>query len=388
MSPSSPSPLPRARQEHLLRQLELRGSVRTADIAAELGVNEVTIRRDIIAMDHAGLLARVHGGALSIDAPPDPRPARSLIGLVLPGAGSHFPDIVHGAESSPAGRRSRIVLASTKYRAAAEVRQVDRLVQLGVDGLLIAPTLRDRRIEELVESLAAVPVPVVLIERSVEGQPELSGYDLVRTDQVRGTALALDHLVALGHSRIGLALLDRTPTAASIREGFAQASVRHGLVPGPITSLPKDDGGADDPADRALRSFLETCLEGGVTAALVHTDFHASRLVEIAVDLGVSVPEDLAVVAYDDEFAELAIVPLTAVSPPGREIGRLAMHTLSERIRAEDSAAMPPRHIHLVPQLTIRRSCGATGSLDIPSAEQGAQRAAQRAAARTSTSAS
>lgn len=366
MSPASAAQrLPRARRAHLLREVELRGSVRASAAAAELGVNEVTIRRDIISMERAGLLARVHGGAISTDAPPDPSPARALIGLVLPGSGSHFPDVVRGAESSPEGRRARIVLASTKYRTGVEMRQIERLVELGVEGMMIAPSLHDRPIEGLVAALAAVPVPVVLVERNLEGSAALARYDWVRTDQVRGTVLALEHLSGLGHQRIGLALLDRTPAAPSIREGYAQALAQCPLEPGPVVSLPKDDGGLDDPADRALREFLEFCLESGVRAALVHTDFHASRLVEIALDLGVAVPEDFAVVAYDDEFAELAIVPLTAVSPPGREIGRLAMQTLVERIRADDPRTMPPRHIHLVPQLTVRRS---SGSLAEPTA--------------------
>lgn len=352
--------LPRARREHLLRELDLHGSVRASEIAADLGVAEVTIRRDIIEMDRAALLARVHGGAISIDAPPVPSPARSLIGLVLPGSGSHFPDVVHGAESSPEGRRSRIVLASTKYRPGVETRQLERLVTLGVEGVILAPSLRDRPLEHLIASLEQLTVPVVLIERDLEGAAELAGYDWVRTDQVRGTVLALKHLASLGHDRIGLALLDRTPSAPSIREGYAQALTRCDLGPAPIASLPKDDGGRDDPADRALREFLETCLDSGVHAALVHTDFHASRLVEIALDLGVTVPDDFAVVAYDDEFAELAIVPLTAVSPPGRELGRLAMQTLFDRLRTEDPQTMAPRHIRLVPRLTVRSSCGAS----------------------------
>lgn len=350
--------LPRARREHLLRELALRGSVRASAIAAELGVTDVTVRRDIISMDRAGLLARVHGGAISVDAPASPTPARAPIGLVLPGSGSHFPDIVRGAESSAEGRRSRLVLASTKYRTSVEQRQIERLVELGVEGVLLVPSLHDRSIEELAASLAAVPVPVVLIERNLDDSGELARFDWVRTDQVRGTVIAMEHLSSLGHRSIGLALLDRTPTAPSIREGYTQAVTRCGLGPAPIASLPKDDGGADDPADRALRDFLEACLAAGVRAALVHTDFHASRLVEIALDLGIAVPGDFAVVAYDDEFAELAIVPLTTVSPPGREIGRLAIRTLFDRMGSEDPQTMSPRHIHLVPKLTVRQSCG------------------------------
>lgn len=361
MSPSAASArrLPRARHEHLLREIELRGAVRVATAASELGVNEVTIRRDIIALEKAGRLARVHGGAISADTPTIPTAARAIVGLVLPGAGSHFPDVVRGAEASPYGRRCRLIFASTKYRSSVEERQLERLVELGAQGIIVAPSLRDRSIPDLVASLAEMPVPLVLIERDLEDSTPLARYDWVRTDQVRGTVLALEHLAALGHRRIGLALLDRTPAAPAIREGYAQAAARLELAPAPVRPLPKDEGEADDPTDRALRAFLEACLDAGVRAALVHTDFHASRLVEIALDLGVSVPEDFAVVAHDDEFAELAMVPLTAVSPPGREIGRLAVDTLFERIRTEAPDRMPPRHIQLVPHLAVRASCGA-----------------------------
>jgi len=358
MHPPPSSRLPRARHEHLLRELHLRGSVRASTIADELGVNEVTIRRDIIQLEKDGRLARVHGGAISVEATTRPDPARTLVGLVLPGSGSHFPDVVHGAEAAATGLHARLVLATTGYRAAAERRHVERLVELGVEGLIIAPTLRDRSVADLVASLAAIPVPLVVLERSLEASTALAGYDWVRTDQARGALLGLEHLAERGHRRIGLALLDRTPAAPSIREGYAQAVDRLGLEDAPVRSLPKDDGGAHDPADAALEEFLESCLAQGTRAALVHPDAQAARLVEIALDQGVRVPADLAVVAYDDEFAQLGIVPLTAISPPGREIGRLAMQTLFDRLRTEDPDDMPPRHVHVVPRLMVRRSSG------------------------------
>lgn len=350
--------LPRARHEYLLRELELRGSVRASAVAEVLGVTEVTIRRDIIALERAGRLARVHGGAVSLAATTRPRPAQALVGLVLPGSGSHFPDVVRGAEMAAQALRARLILASTNYRPGVERRQVERLVELGIEGLVIAPTLRDRTVADVAALLADVSVPLVLVERQLEESAELAQYDWIRTDHARGTRLAMEHLVALGHRSVGLALLERTPTAPSVREGHARATADLGLAAAPVRSLPKDDGGEPDPADAALEEFLEECLTAGTRAALVHTDFHAARLVEIAMDSGVRVPEDLAVVAYDDEFAELGIVPLTAVSPPGREIGRLALQTLFDRIRSEEPGPAPPRHVHLVPRLTVRQSCG------------------------------
>lgn len=358
MSPSSSpgSHLPRARHEHLLRELELRGSVRASTIAEELGVTEVTIRRDIIKLEQAGHLARVHGGAISANATTRPDPAQTLVGLVLPGSGSHFPDVVRGARTAAKKLRARLVLTSTNYRASTERRQVLQLLELGIEGLIIAPTLRDRDMDDLVATLARVPIPVVLLERNLERSTVLAGYDWVRTDHTRGSLLALEHLAIHGHRRVGLALLDRTPTAPSIREGYERACARLGLEAMPARSLPKDDGGPDDPVDAALEMFLGDCISGGVTAVLVHTDHYAARLVEIALDRGVRVPEDLAVIAHDDEVAQHGIVPLTAVSPPGREVGQVAVQTLFDRLRAEEPASMPPRHVHIAPRLVIRRS--------------------------------
>lgn len=362
MSTSSPPgpPLPRARHEHLLRELELRGSIRASTIAAELGVTEVTVRRDIILLERSGHLARVHGGAISAEATTRPDPARSLIGLVLPGSGSHFPDVVRGAGDAATRLHARLMVASTNYRASTERRQIEQLVDVGVDGLVIAPTLRGRTREGLVDMLASIPVPLVLLERSLGGSSDLAAYDWVRTDHARGSLLALEHLVDHGHRRIVLALLDRTPTAPSIREGYARACAQLGLEPLPVRPLPKDDGGPEDPVDAALTDLLEECFSHAVHAVLVHTDHYAARLVEIAIDRGIRVPEDLSVIAYDDEFAQHGIVPLTAVAPPGREIGRLALQSLFDRLRAEDPTEMPPpRHVQVSPRLVARSSSAA-----------------------------
>ena len=347
--------LPRGRHEHILRELELRGSVRAAAVAQDLGVTEVTIRRDLIDLEKLGKLARVHGGAISVAAPAEPRPGRALAGLILPGNASHFPDVVRGAEMASPGLRARVVLASSNYSATNERRHLDRLVDLGVEGIILAPTLRGRTFNDIVELLAPVPVPVVLLERRLEGASALAHYDWVRTDHVRGAELAVEHLAELGHTGVGLALLDRTPTAPSIREGYGRAVTALGLSAAPIRSLPKDEEDPDG-ATGALEGFLDDCLAAGVRAAVVHTDFEAARLIEIAIDKGLRVPEDFSIVAYDDENAQLAIVPLTAVSPPGRELGRLAMTTLFDRVRDGEGEVLSPRHIGLVPRLNVRKS--------------------------------
>lgn len=351
--------LPRTRHEHLLRQLELHGSVSAADIAEQLGVSQVTVRRDIVELEQAGRLARVHGGAIALGAPPVAQPARANIGVVVPSSVSHFPQIVRGMDAASRGGRTRIVLATSQYREELEQRQVERLVDVGVAGIILAPTMRGRTEIELADWVRTVPVPVVFLERRLESTA-LAAFDSARTDHARGAQLAVEHLAALGHGSVGLALFDRTPTAPLIREGHASATARLGLAPAPHAALPKGEEGDVDSLDDALIAFLEACIAAGTRAAIVHTDVHAARLVELATDRGIRVPGDLAIVAYDDDTAGLAMVPLTSVTAPGRDLGQEVLRIVTERIAAPDRVATAARHITMLPRLTIRESCGAT----------------------------
>jgi DNA-binding LacI/PurR family transcriptional regulator len=352
--------LPRTRREHLLRQLELHGSVSAADIAEQLGVSQVTVRRDIVELEQAGRLARVHGGAIALGAPAIPQPARANVGVVVPSSVSHFPQIVRGMDAASRGGLTRVVLATSQYREELERRQVERLVEIGVAGVILAPTMRNRTEAELAEWVRTIPVPVVFLERRLDSTA-LAAFDSARTDHARGAQLAVEHLAGLGHQSVGLALFDRTPTAPLIRDGHASAVGRLGLGPAPYAALPKGEEGDSVPLDDALVAFLDACVTAGTTAAILHTDVHAARLVELATDRGIRIPGDLAVVAYDDDTAGLAMVPLTSVTAPGRDLGQEVLRIMTERIASPDRTATAARHITMLPRLTVRESCGAIG---------------------------
>jgi len=278
--------------------------------------------------------------------------------VVVPSTVGHFPVIVRGMDAASHSLRARVVLATSQYRSALEQRQVERLVEAGVAGLVIAPTLRERTEEDLAAWVATLPVPVVFLERRLESTT-LAAFDSARSDHSRGAMLAVEHFARLGHGAVGLALFDRTPTAPLIREGHGRAVDRLGLADAPYRPLPK--GGEDDDGalDGALLGFLDDCLAAGVRCALVHTDVHAARLVELAADRGIRVPTDFALVAYDDDTAALAMVPLSAVTAPRRDLGHEAMRILTERIASADGIGGAARHVTMLPQLTVRESCGA-----------------------------
>jgi len=261
-------------------------------------------------------------------------------------------------DAASRGGRTRIVLATSQYREDVEQRQVERLVDVGVAGIVLAPTMRSRTETELADWVRSVPVPVVFLERRLDSTA-LAAYDSARTDHSRGAQLAVEHLVALGHEAVGMALFDRTPTAPLVRDGHAAAVARLGLADAPYAALPKGEEGGSESLDDALVAFLERCLGAGVTAAVVHTDVHAARLVELATDRGIRVPRDLAIVAYDDDTAGLAMVPLTSVTAPGRDLGQEVLRIMTERIASPDRTASAARHITMLPRLTVRESCGA-----------------------------
>ncbi|WP_344333309.1 substrate-binding domain-containing protein, partial [Kitasatospora putterlickiae] len=95
----------------------------------------------------------------------------------------------------------------------------------------------------------------------------------------------------------------------------------------------------------------------GVAAALVHNDQDALQLLPLLRARGVRVPEDLALVSYDDVFAALGAPPLTAVAPPKRAVGAAAVDLLVRRLAATGSD-LPVHHLELLPGLTVRESSG------------------------------
>lgn len=99
-------------------------------------------------------------------------------------------------------------------------------------------------------------------------------------------------------------------------------------------------------------------MREGVRAVVVHNDLDAVMLAAALQSDGVRIPEDLSVIAYDDEMAALADTPLTAVAPPKRAVGEEAVRILLHRLAEQGGQASPRRHLELLPELRVRASCG------------------------------
>nr|WP_206324853.1 MULTISPECIES: LacI family DNA-binding transcriptional regulator [unclassified Streptomyces] len=340
-----------------------RGTVRVAELAGLLGVSPVTARRDAEALASRGVLDRVHGQVSwpRAAAPGAPAGEGLVLGLLAPSATYYFAEVIRGAHEAAARAGARLVLRISDYRPEEDRARAEGLLAAGAEGVLVAPGWR-RPEDRLAygDWPAELPVPAVLLERRAEPGSPLDGLDRVSSDHAHGVLLALRHLLGLGHATPLLVARADSPTALAVRAGYAEALAVLGLEqPLPvIESVPAE---ADPEGfERAVRALHEAVRSGLASAALVHNDVDAIEITQRLAPLGVRVPRDLALIAYDDEVAALADTPLTAVAPPKRQVGRHATELLVERLAGgADEEEPAARHVSLLPRLRVRASCGA-----------------------------
>ena len=353
------------RHRTILRQVRENGSMRVTDIAAELGVSPVTVRKDVEVLAERGLVTRVHGGAMLPEGIAETMPVTApgagegpgsglplRLGLVVPSANYYYPEVVRGARDVAAAAGARLVLRVSDYDPGVELAAAEQLVGDGVHGLLIAPSgsggpqVGRHWCEDL-------GVPVVLVERR-PGE-DAPAVEHVATDHVHGARLAVAHLVRAGRRRIALLMRGSTPTSPWIKQGFLDGLRSAGLPAADAGSF--FDLGAGAPGtsgyDRATSDFLDGAASGRIDAVIVHPEHDALALLQRLRERGLSVPGQIAVVSYDDEVAALADVPLTAVAPCKHEVGRSAMELLLLRLADPER---PRRRMFVLPELHIRAS--------------------------------
>lgn len=267
------------------------------------------------------------------------------VGLVMPDiTNPFFTHVVRGMEVAAREAAISLLLTNTDQRPDEERRMVSMLLQRQVDGLLAIPagTCADtaRRCRE-------AGVPLVIVDR----RPEIAGVDVVRAD-AEGGAYELGRLLAsLGHRHTAvLTGPEYAPTAVDRAVGFSRAMQDAGL-PAPLVLF--EDFSVEAGHDLTL---LVMSAQPRPTAIFAANNFLAIGTQHALEELGLRIPDDVALVGLDDLPAEMVTFPfLTVAAQPAEEMGRRAVQLLLERIKAPDA---PPQEILLSTELIIRRSSG------------------------------
>ena len=349
------------RHERILRLVQERGSLRVADLAAELGVSAVTARRDVETLAELGRLSRVHG---AVAWPERTAPARgaetrelglsapsAVLGLLVPAASYYYAEVIRGAKAAAAAAGARLILGISDYRPEEDTAQIASMLGAGVHGLLLTPSwAAGSPTPEEERTILGLDVPTVLLERRAAPGTGTAELDRVCSDHVHGACVAVRHLAELGRTRIALLARPGTPTSAFVRTGYQSGLVALGLD-APVAGTAED-------FDERLKQVPDAVAAGAVDAVLVHTDTDAIVLLQHLQARGLRVPDNVALVTYDDEMAALADVPLTAIAPPKHALGEAAVGMLLQRLAEAPDGETPRRHLDLLPQLRVRASSG------------------------------
>jgi DNA-binding LacI/PurR family transcriptional regulator len=349
------------RQTRIAEVVRDRGVARITDLADELGVSVVTVRRDVEEMARRGEVRRGHGVARSLRPMPEESTAGGdAVAMIVPERNTYLTEAVQSAREAAEKAGLRLALHIAADEAGAERAAVRQALDAGARGLLLSPHWRTRAEAEADHSwLSELDVPTVLVERRPARTSGIYPLDCVRSDHAYGVHLALGHLVGLGHRRIVLAARDDSPTARVIRAEFAEQTAARGLAEGCRTILSSRTAGPDPRvADPRAADLVEVMAQSGATAVLIHSDMDALVLVQRLQAAGIDVPGQCSVVAYNDVVADMGPIPLTAVAPPKAELGRVGVDLLLRRLDMARGGLRPgaTRHLELLPGLVVRES--------------------------------
>ncbi|MDQ3789203.1 MAG: LacI family transcriptional regulator [Actinomycetota bacterium] len=297
--------------------------------------NVSSARRDAVLAAAAELGYTPHQMARSLAS----RTSTVLGVMVSDLRNAFFVDVVDGIDAAARAAGFEVVLNTGGRSPARERVALRSLLSFRPAGVvLLSPVLPAAAITE-----AAAQGPTVMVSRTTR-EPSV---DTVNDDGATGVALAVDHLVRLGHTRIAHFDGGRASVAAARRQGYLAAMRRHGLVPRVVASEHTDVAGA-----KAVRQVWGESGAVPPTAVVAGNDFNAVGAISALQEIGLRVPRDVSVVGYDNtSLAALGHVSLTTIDQPRAEMGRLAVGALLERVRQERDE--PVRHL-LQPTLVVR----------------------------------
>jgi LacI family transcriptional regulator len=333
--------------------------VTLADIARELGVSKMTVSRAINnnPLINAETRARVLEVARRMNYQPN-QYARALatnrsylIGVVVPDLmHSYFAEICRGIESVARPEGYQNLICNTDEDAAKEVDEVEALLPR-TDGLIVASSLPPSDAAFYRRNIKG-GAKVVLIDRRLEGVR----CPVVTTDDVQVGMLATEHLISLGHRRIGHLRGTSATTAAGRYEGYKKALAKHRLPSS--GSLVRDCGFSEREGYEAMRAWIEKGdVPGAIFAVNDPTAIGAMQALEEA---GMKVGSDVALVGGGNiHYADMLRVPLTTVSWSRSEMGQQAARLLLDLIEGKKASNEKPQSIVLPSELILRSSSGA-----------------------------
>ena len=326
------------------------------ELASRFKVSRPTAGRAIRELQQRGILERRAGSGTYLRRAHPPSPTREF-GLLVPGLGNTeiLDPICNEITRSAQAQQTNVLFGNGAAGDTSPDRAI-ALAQLYIDrkvaGVFFAPleAVPDRQEINLriVDQLSAAGIAVVLLDRDVLDFPRRSGFDLVGIDNFQAGYVLADHLASVGHRRFAFVARPGHPSTTDLRiAGCRDALAHHDLL------LARDAVHFGDPADA---EFARSIVDRNYDVAVCANDRTAAMMIQTLSSLGVRLPDDVAVVGFDDvRYATLLSVPLTTMRQPCEQIGQTAWRIMTDRL---SSPTLPARQVLLTAELVIRQSSG------------------------------
>jgi LacI family transcriptional regulator len=333
-----------------------RGRATIRDIARDAGVSVATVSRvmndrpDVSPETREAVLrvARAYNFTTNRSARGLSVGRTGLIGFTLPWVDEHyFTGILAGATEALHEQEQRVVLCPTHHEHDREVTLLERLMNGTTDGAIVL--LPEESSEEL-RALSDHKYPFVVADPRL---PLAEGIPTVSAAHASGARSATEHLIRLGHRRIGLITGFPGWTATEERlAGYKTALASAGLPLLPELVV-EGEFNADAGYSAAAR-LLD--LTDRPTAIFASNDNTAVGTMRAALERGLRIPEDISIVGFDDTEVARNVWPrLTTVRQPLAELGRTAVSLLNRLIEGQRTEAL---RVELGTKLIVRESTG------------------------------
>lgn len=327
------------------------------DVATLAGVSRTTVSRVLNLSERVDEVTRekVLQAMRELDYQPS-RVAQSLrkqkthmIAVLIPRVSNPFySELMQGIEGEATRHGYSVILCNTENDLQKELQYLRMIEQHQVDGIIMTSFMNDKETLCSFESYG----PIVLIGEYTEDDL----FPVVTVDHFEGAYMATEHLLKLGHRKVGMiAGSSRSLIARDREKGFRQALTDY-QVP-IVEAWIKESSYSISNGKQYMKELL--ALEEQPTAVFAGNDELAVGVIQGGKEQGLRVPQDMAVIGFDGQLIGTIVEPkLTTVVQPIELLGSTGMSLLIRKLRGEVVSSQPA----LLPtMLEVKESCGAIG---------------------------
>lgn len=274
--------------------------------------------------------------------------SRTLAYVVLDATNPFFMDVARGADEAAREQSLALFICNSDGEPAREAQYLDLLLEERVRGVLI--TAMDYNSDRL-RTLPALGVPIVLVDRAAKNETR---WCTVGVDDRVGGRIAVAHLLDTGHQRIAFAGGPLTMPQVFDRLQGAKQAIRSARLPADTLTVLETTTLNVAQGRNVGERLIGMPQRSRPTAVFCANDLVALGVLQHLTQQGIAVPDDVAIVGYDDiEFAAAAAVPLTSVRQPRHQLGRTAIELI---LRDSSDGSHEHQQIQFTPELIVRSS--------------------------------